>query len=121
MADITNNILDFANTTKDKINQYTAKTDLFTQIIILIAGLIVFLLILWGIRTINLQNNLLNCIDLNKLYKKQNTFISSFAPNGKIVHSNYEYLLRDYYIKTAHNVFGGEPTNFLLARTRNID
>ena len=116
MTDIIDNISNIVNDTTDKINQYTTKADIFTQIIILIAGLIVFLLILWGIRTINLQNNLLNCINLNQLYKKQNTFISSFAPNGKIVHSNYEYLLRDYYIKTAYNsCLGGEPTNSFVS------
>lgn len=116
MVDIKNDTLELITNTKDKINQYTAKADLFTQIIILVSGLIVFLLVLWGIRTINLQNNLLNCLDLNELYKKQNTFISSFAPNGKIVHSNYDYLLRDYYIKTAHNAcLGGEPTNSFVS------
>lgn len=114
--DLQNKTLEFMNNTKNKINKYAATTDLFTQIIILIAGLIVFLLILWAIRTINLQKNLLNCSNLNELYKKQNTFISSFAPNGTIVHSNYDYLLRDYYIKTAYNACsGGEPTNSFVS------
>lgn len=116
MKDLTNHLSNIANITKNKINKYTTNTDLFTQIIILISGLIIFLLVLWGIRSINLQNNLLNCIDLNELYKKQNTLISSFAPNGKIVHNNYEYLLRDYYIKTAYNAcLGGEPTNSFVS------
>ena len=45
------------NNTKNKINKYAATTDLFKQIIILLAGLIIFLLILWAIRTINLQTS----------------------------------------------------------------
>ena len=114
--DIRKKTLDIINNTKNEINKYTANTDLFTQIIILITGLIIFLLILWGIRMINLQKNLLNCNDLNKLYKKQNTFISSFAPNGAITHTDYGYLLYDYYIKTAHNACsGGEPTNSFVS------
>lgn len=104
------------NYINQNINKLAKKTELFTQITLLIAGLIIFLLVLWIVRLILLQKNLLNCTNLNKLYNKNNTFISSFAPNGKIVHKDYEYQLFDYYIKSAYNCcLPGEPTNSFVS------
>ena len=104
------------NSIKQNINHFTKKTDLFTQIIILISCLVIFLLVLWVIRIVLLQKNLLNCIDLNSLYKKNNTFISSFAPNGNIVHNDFNNQLFDYYIKSSFNsCSGGQPTNSFVS------
>ena len=103
-------------TAKNLYKNINKSTDLFTKLVILIALLIVFLLILWIIRILLLQQNLLNCTNLDKLYKTKNTFISSFASNGKIVHSDYKYLLYDYYIKSAYNCCcGAQPTNSFVS------
>lgn len=97
---------------KDKVKG----TDLFTTIIILISGLIIFLLVLWVIRIILLQKNLLNCSDLNKIYDKKNTFITSFAPNGNIINDDYKHQLFDYYIKSSFNSCSpGQPTNSFVS------
>lgn len=109
-------IKDGYNSIKQNINNFTQKTDLFTQIIILICCLIIFLLVLWVVKILLLQKNLLNCIDLNSIYKNNNTFISSFAPNGNIVHKDFDNQLFDYYIKSSFNsCSGGQPTNSFVS------
>ena len=110
------NIKEGANKAVDLIEKINNNTDLFSKIIILIVLLIVFILVLWVIRMILLQNNLLNCTNLDQLYKTKNTFISSFSSNGKIVHNDYKNLLYDYYIKSAYNCCcGGQPTNSFVS------
>lgn len=102
---------------KDNVKKFTLKTDLFTQIIILFSLLIVFIIILSVIRLILLQNNLENCTDLDKLYSKKNSFISScFDTNGNITNKNFSYQLVDYYIKSSYNsCCGGDPTNSFVS------
>ena len=110
------NIKKTYNYINQNIKNLTEKTDLFTQITILISGLIIFLIVLWIVRILLMQKNLLNCTNLDKLYEKKNSFISSFAPNGNIVHKDYEYQLFDYYIKSAYNCcLPGEPTNSFVS------
>ena len=98
------------------IVKLTGKTEMFNHAVLLIGIFIIFLLVLWALRLGLLQRNLLECGNLDKLYDKKDTFISSFAPNGNIVHKNYDYLLYDYYVKSAYNCcLAGEPTNSFVS------
>lgn len=99
-----------------KVSDHINNVDSLTLVIILIAAFIFLLLVLWILRVVFLQKNLLNCNDLDSIYKNKNTFISSFSPNGNIIHSDYEYQLFDYYIKSSYNsCSGGEPTNSFVS------
>lgn len=98
------------------IVKLTEKTEMFNHAVLIIGIFIIFLLVLWALRLGLLQRNLLECANLDKLYDKKDTFISSFAPNGNIVHKNYDYLLYDYYVKSAYNCcLAGEPTNSFVS------
>lgn len=110
-------IKDTFDKVKDNVKQFTLKTDLFTQIIILFSLLIVFVIVLSVIRLLLLQNNLENCTDLDKLYSKKNAFISScFDTNGNITNKNYSYQVYDYYYKSSYNsCCGGDPTNSFVS------
>lgn len=101
---------------QDQITKINKNSNLFSSLVMLIVLLIVFLLILWLISILLLQKNLLNCTNLDKLYQKKNSYLTSFSSNGKIVHSDYKYLLYDYYIKSSYNCCcGGQPTNSFVS------
>ena len=123
MSSTNSDKVNIISTFKDKYNEISTgiskhinEGDSLSKIILLIAAFIFLLLILWILRIIFLQKNLLNCNDLDVIYKNKNTFISSFAPNGNIIHTDYEFQLFDYYIKSAYNsCSAGQPTNSFVS------
>tara|TARA_B100001540_G_scaffold300254_1_gene305540 strand:+ start:616 stop:1800 length:1185 start_codon:yes stop_codon:yes gene_type:complete len=70
----------------------------FQGFISIVLGVIILIfIIMWSLDKMNLNSE--NCSDLNEIYGKNDTFISSFSPNN----SEYQGDLRNYTIKTAYN------------------
>ena len=73
-----------------------ASVDKITQIMIIIIGFLFFIIFFWCYNKLSLNKN--NCSNLTKLYTEF-PLISSINTTNP----NYQFKLRDYYIKTAYN------------------
>lgn len=75
-------------------------TDAITQVMIVIIGLLFFVISFWCFNKLSLNKR--NCTNLTTLYSEF-PLISSINPSNP----NYQYKMRDYYIKTAYNCCSG--------------
>ena len=79
-----------------KLNLEQNKATTIKYVSYLIIALLIFGFIAYVYNKVNLNNN--NCNNLSSIYTSFPT-LSSFNPDD----ASYQYLLRDYYVKTAYN------------------
>lgn len=82
------------------IGDITGAQDSISQIMILIIVLLFFIIFFWCFLKFGLNQK--NCMTISKVYNKFPLISSISAENP-----NYQYKLRDYYIKTAYNCCAG--------------
>jgi hypothetical protein len=89
-------LIDYAGLSDITILKDLARKDGITQFMIFLICLLLFVIFLWGFNKLYLDT--LNCSNIAAVYKNP-TLISSINVNNPM----NDYLLRDFYIKTAYN------------------